>query len=312
MERNAANDNVALNDSYDWLSVLRPLSSGERTIKLAFQLEDLADEVEKISTQYESYPDNYASYRGKKLFPDADNRPDFLTAEYNYDLVRTTLARGYIALRHIELLGDMSVYESDFANHNQNDANFTFDTAIAMKNGAKRAFSVITGEDNWHADPDIEHVETLNNISASIAALEELVMDHFKQATSTHGDRKIITPFAKSALLDEIDLNIHLYSVYAASQLQNRLRYAKGLFNAMAYEPESLPYILREDYPHPDLYMQDTISTAKAELETMLETVVSTIQKNHLSREKQEYQAPPVVFGQIRRGLPLFGFDLKA
>lgn len=309
MDMNAANDNIVLNDSYDWLSVLRPMTFTERAEELTAQLNNLVEEVENISSLYEHYPDHYDDYRGKELFEGEGNRPEFLTAEYNYDLVRTSLVRGYIALRHIELLNDLSVYTSDFPEHNSNDADFTLATAIAMKNGAKRAFSVIAGDDNWHADPDVEHVTSLADISVSINTLEDLVMDHFSHATSSREDKKIIMPRAKVDLVDEMNLNIHLYSVYALSQMESRLRYAKGLFNAMAYNPEELPQITREGYPHPDLYMNETLFTVKKQLNLMPGTMIAALQNNDLSLGTVSKLRAPVIPGQTRRGLPLYGLD---
>lgn len=311
MDHLAANDNIVLNDSYDWLSVLRPQSFEEREAELTFQLQNLIAEVENTAERYDYHADHYNEYIGKEFFEGEGDRPEFLTAEYNYDLVRTCLFRGYVALRHIELLNDISVYKSDFAKHNRNDAAFTLGTAIAMKNGAKNAFLEIAGGDDWYADPDDEHVTSLADIQVSIETLEEMAMDHFRDAASSHKgqDKKIIKPHPKRDLVNEMNLNIHLYSIYTLAQLGNRLSYAKGLFNAMARDPEALPQIISEGYPHPDIYMKETLFAAQEQLNIMPETVIAALQHNNLSMGTVSRFVPPVISGQTRRGLPLYGFD---
>lgn len=314
MNDNIANDNISLTDAHDWLAVLQPKSFAERAEEFNYQLENVANAVTDMDQTYHHFSRNYKEYRGQELFEGIGDRPEFLQAEYNYALVETCLVRAYTALRHIDVLNDISLYSSDFPEHNRNDAYLTLGSAVTLKNHVKKAFQEVHAGDEWRTDPDQELVSSMADTAISIDTLEDLVMNHLGYITGAYkrDDTAIIKHRAKSDLVDDLNLNIHLYSVYALAQMDDRIRYAKGLFNVMAKEPESLPDILREGYPHPDLYLNETLFLARQQLDQIPAIVGAALHNNDLSSGTVSRHVPPVISGQSRRGLPLFAFDLNA
>lgn len=307
------NDNETDALGANWYDTLTTSSPEERRQLFNEQLQEVAGTVLDMHSTYDHYVRHQIEeYQGtdKRLFDDIFSALDIARDLYNHCIVDICLTRAFTALRHIELLYDLSVYQPELSVYNNDDAWITLNSVISFHDRAASAFKAAVGATEWQADSDIEFVERMAEKSDILELLKGEMIEHMSHALSQQPQPKHVIKFrTKEDFVDELNVNTYFYAAFAVEHMKVRADYAKALFNELAKNPKAWPSIEAQGFPHADIFLNETILKMRAQLMQIPKFIESSLANNEAFLSPRPELAMRRFEQTSMRALPLFYLD---
>jgi hypothetical protein len=255
-----------------------------------FELSEQLLEMEQLHIHYQNTFDDFeTAIIGQKLFDDVDNF-EFSYADYQLALVEKSIARAFLAMRHIDVLRDLKTYRFESVNDIDRDITDTLNSALTLKNIANTEFQFLSTD-----DPIMEE-EMLSDIDDNLATVTDLIHGNFAQITTEQKERSVVALRAKADLQDDLGKNLYIYALLSLDHVKARMNAAKSLYNELSINPTSPADLVQSGYPDPTKFMAETIFGVRNQLANVPHFIEKGMQVNRRG-------------GSSGRALPLFSLD---